>query len=48
MPLLFAISAILVLYRYRIAADEFYDMRLNLLLGVLIFSGLKMVENMQA
>lgn len=46
--LLFVVSAILVLYRYRIAADEFYDLRLNLLLGVLIFSGLKTVESMQA
>lgn len=44
---LFAVFVILSLYRYRIAPDEFYDLKLNLLMAMALFSALKAVENWQ-
>jgi peptidoglycan/LPS O-acetylase OafA/YrhL len=43
--LLFAGFFALAVYRYRIAPDEFYDLRLNLLMAVSLFCAVKAVEN---
>ncbi|QEE43652.1 acyltransferase (plasmid) [Rhizobium sp. WL3] len=40
-----AICSALCIYRYKIAPDEFYDVRLGLLLAVTFFTGLLAVQN---
>lgn len=42
---LFAGFVVLALYRYRTAPDEFYDLKLNLLMAISLFCAVKAIEN---